>query len=615
MLLLLCLSPVLFSQTNGVSPLTGADQFTATLLEGSLDTDSPRLVATTDRLQRLRRLIQTDTTVAGYYGAVHARADRLLDEPPLTRLMEGRRLLAVSREAVRRISLLALVHLVDNERRHLDRLERELLAVSAFTDWNPGHFLDVAEMMLAVSIGLDWTGDALPLSTRSTVRSALYRHGLAPSMAQEHGWISNTNNWNQVCHGGTIAAALILADEYPDVSARAIARALRGLPHALSVYGPDGAYPEGPSYWTYGTGYSLVGLEMLRTALGQDFGLATYPGFQESARFRIAVRAPSGLYYNYSDSRANGGSEGAEFLAWFALEQGAPEYLELQSLTDVYARGSEGPRSAAIALLWVAEAVATLPLTEADPVLDWSAAGPNPLFTLRDADELSFYLAGKGGRGSLNHGNMDAGSFIFELDGVRWAIDPGNQSYFALENIGFPLWGRTQGADRWKLLSKNSYFHNGLTVNDSLHRVNGFAPVSKTGPGSYSVRLDDVHAGQLAAATRTFEKTGPRSFVITDSLQVDSSTQVVSWQWLTQAEVTLTAGGARLVHGDKSLDLTVESPADVAFSVLQFDPPPLPYDLRLPGLKRLELRIPAYVLESDPLIRVRVGDQSAAIRR
>jgi hypothetical protein len=34
---------------------------------------------------------------------------------------------------------------------------------------------------------------------------------------------------------------------------------------------------------------------------------------------------------------------------------------------------------------------------------------------------------------------MDAGSFVFELDGVRWAVDPGNQSYHALEKIGFNL--------------------------------------------------------------------------------------------------------------------------------------------------------------------------------
>ena len=34
------------------------------------------------------------------------------------------------------------------------------------------------------------------------------------------------------------------------------------------------------------------------------------------------------------------------------------------------------------------------------------------------------------------HGNMDAGTFVFELNGVRWVVDPGNQSYYPLNKIG-----------------------------------------------------------------------------------------------------------------------------------------------------------------------------------
>jgi hypothetical protein len=39
---------------------------------------------------------------------------------------------------------------------------------------------------------------------------------------------------------------------------------------------------------------------------------------------------------------------------------------------------------------------------------------------------------------------MDAGSFIFELNGVRWVIDPGNQEYYELEKTGFDLWAYCQ---------------------------------------------------------------------------------------------------------------------------------------------------------------------------
>ena len=45
-----------------------------------------------------------------------------------------------------------------------------------------------------------------------------------------------------------------------------------------------------------------------------------------------------------------------------------------------------------------------------------------PSFSLVEVknDPMQYYLGAKGGKGSVNHGNMDAGSFIFELNGLRW---------------------------------------------------------------------------------------------------------------------------------------------------------------------------------------------------
>ena len=48
-----------------------------------------------------------------------------------------------------------------SEKKYLNRAVKEMLAVSAFSDWNPSHFLDVAEMTMAVSIGYDWLYDGL----------------------------------------------------------------------------------------------------------------------------------------------------------------------------------------------------------------------------------------------------------------------------------------------------------------------------------------------------------------------------------------------------------------------------------------------------------------------
>ena len=67
----------------------------------------------------------------------------------------------------------------------------------------------------------------------------------------------------------------------------------------------------------------------------------------------------------------------------------------------------------------------------------WSADGDEPVVIMRDSQNSrdAFFLAAKGGRAADNHGNMDAGSFVFELDGVRWSVDPGNQDYNELEQL------------------------------------------------------------------------------------------------------------------------------------------------------------------------------------
>ena len=53
----------------------------------------------------------------------------------------------------------------------------EMKAVAAFPDWNPSHFLDVAEMTNALAIGYDWLYDDLTPTDRATIRAAIVEAG------------------------------------------------------------------------------------------------------------------------------------------------------------------------------------------------------------------------------------------------------------------------------------------------------------------------------------------------------------------------------------------------------------------------------------------------------
>ncbi|WP_073098193.1 heparinase II/III domain-containing protein [Cyclobacterium lianum] len=573
---------------------------TVNYIKRNLRKSSPKLALTPAWERNLKRKIKDDPMVANYYEAVKANAEKVLEEPELTRNMVGRRLLGTSRDMLHRMNVLAISYRIDKDQRMLDKINKELLAVANFSDWNPSHFLDVAEMATAVALAIDWVGKDLPKATVDLVKTALIEKGITPSWEGNRGWIDGTNNWNQVCNGGMIAASIMIADRDPELAAKTISRSLDGMPHALEEYGPDGVYPEGSTYWGYGTAFSVLTSAMLESAFGTDFGLAEYPAFKASADFRKLSIAPSGWYYNYADCGDRHGTAGDIILAWFGTKTGNPLYIEKEKFLQDPNDMGKLHRIAGAGLVWLAQFEGS---AEDGLPTAWKGDGSNPIVIFRDDSDApdSYYFGGKGGKATISHGNMDAGSFIWELNGVRWVIDPGNQSYNELEQTGFDLWGRCQDCERWTLLTKNNYGHSTLTVNDALHINEGFASLENFSEGAKPEALFDltpVFGDKLAKAHRRFSRPDNWSLLIEDQLEANENTKMITWQLMTQADVEIVDGGAILTQDGKSVRLENLSHPDLRVSVISLDPAPLALDRQIEGLKRLEIRLPAWILEN-----------------
>lgn len=571
--------------------------FDVDYLQTTLRKQQPRLILTPEISEELKRKVQSDPVVGNVYQAMKLNAQRIQSEPLLERVMTGRRLLSVSREMLYRMNILGMVYQVEESNNILDRINDEVMAVCNFSDWNPSHYLDVAEMALAVSIALDWTEGNLPTSTIELAKTALIDKGIQPSYQGKPGWIDGNNNWNQVCNAGMIAASIMIAEEDPELAARTINRSLDGMPNALDEYGPDGVYPEGATYWNYGTTFTVLTASMLESAFGRDYGLSDYPALEESALFKVLSEAPSGMYYNFADCGDRRGENGDMTLAWFAKTYHNPLYFERGRFMRPPEEMGKLSRQAGAGLVWLAQYEKSEGEMPELPGV-WSGKGDNPVVFFRGGDQ--YYFGGKGGRGSVNHGNMDAGSFIWELDGIRWVIDPGNQPYHELEKTGFQLWGRCQECERWTLLTKNNFGHSTLTVNDAMHVVDGYASLEAFDDGdspSATFDLSPVFEGTLDRVTRTFSRDGPRSLLIEDALTTNDSTRMVTWQLMTTAEVMLVDGGAILKQDGRQVRLENLSHPDFTLSVVSLDPPPLKLDRTIENLKRVELRIPAWTLE------------------
>jgi len=269
----------------------------------TLNRSHPRLMLKDADLKALKEQYKKDKVLQKFLRDVLKQADSYTKKPMLTYRKIGPRLLRVSRECLHRIYALCLAYRWTGEKKYARKAEENLLTVCAFKDWNPSHFLDTAEMSHAVGLGYDWLYSYLDASTREKIKAGLIKNGLEPGLrAYEKSWWSKSDfNWNQVCNGGMIIGALAIAESDPQYAEQIIPAAVRSLPLALRSYGPDGAWGEGPGYWSYATHYTAYGLTALQTALGKDFGLSEIKGLAESGNFPIYTTGPTGLFLNFAD--------------------------------------------------------------------------------------------------------------------------------------------------------------------------------------------------------------------------------------------------------------------------------------------------------------------------
>ena len=584
-------------------------------LKKNLRKTQPRLVFNKSIIGKLEKNMKTDPVLQNMYKAIKLNAESVFEEELLTRNVVGRRLLSTSREMLWRINMLGFVYLIEKDEKVLQRINDEVVAVCNFSDWNPSHYLDVAEMSTAVAFALDWTAGKLPKQTRDLAIKSLIEKGINPSWPESGrnpGWSYGTNNWNQVCNGGMIAASIAIAEVNPELAAKTIWRALDGLPHSLVEYGPDGVYPEGSTYWGYGTSFSVVTAAMLESAFGHDFGHWKYPAFKESAVFRALSNTPSGWYYNFADCGDKRSEAADVVLAWFASKSGNKQFFETDRFLMDPAEMGKLSRLAGASMAWISQYQEK---GEEKIPTAWKGEGANPvvIFTGGENDPHNFYFGGKGGRGMVNHGNMDGGSFIFELNGVRWVIDPGNQGYHELESRGFDLWGRCQNCERWTLLTKNNYGHSTITINDSLHKTEGLVTLSEfknSANPEATFNMTPTLGDLVNKASRRFVKENATSILIEDQIEINDRTKLITWQLLTTADVDVVKGGAVLMQDGKKLKLENLSHPELEVSVISLYPAPLELDRQIEGLKRLEIRVPAWTIDGNQTkIRVRLSGE------
>lgn len=532
-------------------------RFILALLAGTLLAHAdphPRLLFPPSAEAEVKERIAKDELAARLQRRCVKKAEAVIGERTCDYLKEDKvRLLPESRRAVEQVMYSAWAWRTTGEERFKERAIRELDAACAMKDWNPSHFLDVAEMATAVAVGYDWLYPALTPEQRQRYEDALLEKALRV-VGQRHGttnwWRGATNNWTQVCACGMGLAAEAVRERDPDLCAGIVDHARELTEKCSAFYAPDGAYPEGPSYWHYGTNFEVL-LIAAREALGQPVEVS--PLLRKSGDFMIQIHGPLRQTFNFADA-----GPGAELISparcWIAKhfnDAGQIRYVRTQLEQDLE-NGSVNFRTFPMHLLWLPPA----PPDEAKsvgPPLQASFGGEQALAFMRNGwSKDSAWLAIKGGTGGASHGHLDAGSFVYEAAGVRWFHDLGGDDY------NMPGYF---GAKRWTYLRLNNFSHNTLVIGGKLQAAPKEGCKLHSEPGTLAhgagrasavVNLAPAYPDQASSVVRTATFNGSDGSVeLHDS--VENPVGPVRWAAVTKATVKIEGPRVILEEGGKRL--------------------------------------------------------------
>ncbi|MBQ4528291.1 MAG: discoidin domain-containing protein [Clostridia bacterium] len=537
----------------------------------------PRIQAAPEDFARIREQIETNAQMKHWSDRVIRGADTLLTTGPVEyELRDGIRLLYVCRDVLTNMYTLGMAYQLTGNTEYADRAWLDLNAVcKEFFDWHPTHDIDTGEMCAAVAIGYDWMYDAFSDEQRKIIEEGLYQKGLyeaslayQSSSAAMSGIAYGEANHNVVCNGGITMAALAVMDVFPEEAYFLASCAARAAELNIQHFAPDGAYYEGPHYWEYAMQYASKLISSLDSVLGNSFGLDCIEGLDTAADFMIYMQSSNGIY-NYGD-----GTQAKVYVPEMLWLSGKYNRMDTGSIVMSITDGNfSGGEDLALALLWYDTAMTN---NVSELKKDSYYKGEDTI-SLRESwtDKDGAFVGIHAGTTNIAHSQLDGASFIYDNDGVRWAIDPGAGNY---NQTGY--WDSGEDGQRWKIFLSRAEAHNTVVVNPSSlpdHKVKSYAKmnIKSLKERGAIVEVDTTELlYDVSSAKRGYMFTDNRqSLVIRDEVNLTKESDVY-WFMQTKADVQLDEKGATLVSDGKKLRLDFVSNASATIEVTKGVPLP-----------------------------------------
>ncbi|CCU98922.1 unnamed protein product [Malassezia sympodialis ATCC 42132] len=441
----------------------------------------PRLIAPQYQWDCLQSKIENDAYLTVWNYTIFQNATKWLDEDPVTYDVDGgltlSGILDVSRIVQQRLKAWAYAWRLTKDTKYRDRAYKELSVAAGNTSqpfgdgatrWNPPHFLDTAEMIAAYAFAYDWMYDAWDDQQKSYIVDWIVTFGLQQGLDMYNNgsawWSqpqSGNGNWNCVCNGGLVFGALAIQNDVQgaakDTTNSILQKALDNAKQNCmrGVY-KDGTWSETPNYWYFGTNGHARMLSALITATGSDQGLmANNKNWYKTGDFHMYVTGNAGMFF-YGDNGPNKFSTTANQLFLFSQQTGNPVYALFQ-------RDRADAAADPLSMFWYDTSSKGgfyngLALDKYFDNKEGSWVSMRSSWT----DMTGNYIAMKSSNmtGHQTHGDLDAGDFVIDALGVRFAGEYGSDNYLSKNYFA----SEDDGADRWKYFRKGTQGQNTIVI-------------------------------------------------------------------------------------------------------------------------------------------------------
>ena len=360
---------------------------------------------------------------------------------------------------------LAFAYQVTRDAKYAELAYDIMLALGEWIHWGPGYMVNCATATGNYAIAYDWLYNYIKgeygEEAVGGLAATIYARGVSQGVSASKGefcrfprtsgmgdkYVTRTDSYNAICSSGMIIGALAIMGEsaYTADACYLIGNNLRNLANfGLDQYAPDGSFIESVTYWGLGTNALMKTIMALESSAGTDLGFKDTWGLDSTFYYACYISNGAGEAWNYhEDGVGSIIAEGTTYKADTKMFYYAAALLGDNNLAII--RNNQlaaGAEATIFDIIFAPENVEG----DVELELDYVMSGIDA-FVSRDGWEAdSMFVGIMGGANKFDagdsdasnevNGQIDSGNFIYENKGIKWIIDHGSDSYYALNYFG-----------------------------------------------------------------------------------------------------------------------------------------------------------------------------------